>query len=116
MSVFDCCDCGADTHAVGEDYMVVDEVWQQAGGVYGMLCIGCLEKRLGHQLTLKDFRWAPINVDAMLFGSSRLQDRLGTKSLLSNLRYGRHVRQLTIMDDCRLMVEKTRRGGDPAGG
>jgi hypothetical protein len=40
----------------------------------GMLCIGCLERRLGRQLTPDDFMAAPINDDPM---ASRLRDRLG---------------------------------------
>jgi hypothetical protein len=66
-----CKDCGTDTtpsEGAREDYMVHNELWRAAGmpeedgGFY--LCIGCLEKRLGRELTAEDFtsflstRWA----------------------------------------------------------
>jgi hypothetical protein len=40
-----------------EVYTVRNTVWKQAGmeGWGGCLCIGCLEKRIGRQLTPKDF-------------------------------------------------------------
>ena len=52
---------------VGEDtevYHVREKVWDASGveGMGGCLCIGCLEKRIGRQLTPKDFpRWHPFN-------------------------------------------------------
>jgi hypothetical protein len=70
-----CKDCGMDTEpwpphrGTQEHYMVKDEVWQAAGmppgksggddGLAtvggGILCIGCIEKRLGRLLTIDDF-------------------------------------------------------------
>src|SRR5215831_11331112 len=58
---FCCMDCGYDTDEGGEWYMVKDEVWLQACGyIEGrlpgeglgkqILCIGCLEKRIGRTL------------------------------------------------------------------
>ena len=45
-----------------EWYMVHDQVWQAAGaGEDVCLCIGCLEGRLGRQLTAADFTDAPVN-------------------------------------------------------
>jgi hypothetical protein len=63
-----CKDCGTDTtppEGDREDYMVHNELWRAAGmpdedaGIY--LCIGCLEKRLGRELTAKDFTAYPVN-------------------------------------------------------
>jgi|SRR5215831_9283210 len=65
----DCADCGMKTGIRGEWYLVHDEVWQKAwqgaeaylaGNDHSflceeILCIGCLEKRLGRQLTPADF-------------------------------------------------------------
>jgi hypothetical protein len=46
-----------------EWYMVRDEVWHEANGGRGYLCIACLERRLGRQLTAADLTGAPINVE-----------------------------------------------------
>jgi hypothetical protein len=35
--------------------MVRDEIWTEAGLGKGILCIGCLEKRLGRELVPGDF-------------------------------------------------------------
>ena len=44
----------------------------------GMLCIGCLEKRIGRRLTKNDFQDCPVNHEENWYTqSSRLQDRLG---------------------------------------
>ena len=55
-----CHDCEVDTVAIGEYYMVNDCLWLSAGmkigAANGMLCIGCLESRLGRLLNPKDFR------------------------------------------------------------
>jgi hypothetical protein len=74
---------GADTVNVeitskSEIYSVRDAVWKQAGmkADGGCLCIGCLEKRIGRQLTPKDFPRQPLNHPGMP----------GTKRLLSRRR------------------------------
>jgi hypothetical protein len=56
--------------------MVSDEVWQSARIDRGMLCIGCLEGRLGRRLVRSDFTDAPINRMQRLARSSRLKGRL----------------------------------------
>jgi hypothetical protein len=73
-----CADCGVGTLALGEVYMVRDEIWEQAwcgrrkswhGQVPGqeILCIACLEQRIGRELTLSDFAaqvpryWPPLS-------------------------------------------------------
>ena len=73
---FDCSQCGSNTLHINEYYMVTDEVWNAAWPTgRGMLCIGCLEDRLGRQLTSDDFTDAPINQG--VFGySERLRQRL----------------------------------------
>lgn len=80
---FLCLDCGVDTNKIDEYYMVKGHVWTQAMGDKpdGMLCIGCLEKRIGRRLQLQDFTehmnqhgpWA--GADRRL--SKRLANRLG---------------------------------------
>lgn len=93
-----CEDCGRDVapareHEDGklviadgtwEWYMVEDEVWVAAGmpmdpevrhSGEGHLCIGCLERRLGRQLTAADFTDAPVN-DPGPLATPRLLARL----------------------------------------
>jgi hypothetical protein len=50
-----CKDCGVDTFEINEYYMVTKDLWRQYGVKRGMLCIACLEKRMGRSLTLDDF-------------------------------------------------------------
>ena len=72
-----CADCGVDTIERGEFYMVVDSVWEHASGGQEMLCIGCLEQRIGRILTADDFTDVPVN-DPTRYGghfSDRLLDR-----------------------------------------
>jgi hypothetical protein len=82
-----CADCGVGTHTIGEWYMVKDDVWDQAwrgrrkswsGKAPGqeVLCIGCLEARLGRTLTAGDFTNAMINDPRKNNMSKRLRDRL----------------------------------------
>jgi hypothetical protein len=55
-SWFLCLDCGVDTRAIDEYYIVTHELWARANpDGAGMLCVGCLEKRLGRELTPDDF-------------------------------------------------------------
>ena len=70
-----CLDCGVDTLASLEYYMVHDKVWPlgKLDGD-GLLCIGCLEQRIGRQVTRDDFTAVPINCGPW---SARLTDRLG---------------------------------------
>lgn len=75
-SRFACVDCGVDTGRISEYYMLLDEVWAAAGNIRGMLCIGCLEARLGRQLSARDFSDAPLNF--IFPQSARLYDRLST--------------------------------------
>ena len=67
-----CVDCEADT--IDENYMVHDGVWPIAKDG-GMLCVGCLEQRIGRELTARDFRDCPLNTDGP-HKSRRLRARL----------------------------------------
>lgn len=51
----DCAICSVDCCEIREYYMVTNELWEQYGVVHGMLCIGCLEQRMGRELTKDDF-------------------------------------------------------------
>lgn len=58
-----CLDCGDNTFYKNEYYMVHDQVWDSVA-TNGMLCVECLEQRLGRLLTSKDFSLYPINFGA----------------------------------------------------
>lgn len=76
---FKCLDCSVDTGKIGEHYMLTDETWYQIhDSNIGMLCLGCLEVRLGRKLTAQDFNQSYIN--GLRFGikSLRLLDRLAS--------------------------------------
>jgi hypothetical protein len=58
-----CLDCSRDTLRSGDYYMLRDDVWREANpSVEGMLCLDCLEKRLGRGVGWWDLSPAPINV------------------------------------------------------
>lgn len=76
---FICIDCAACTNCTREYYMVTDQVWEQAHPkLTGMLCISCLEARLGRLLNRTDFTDCPLNQMTVMFedGSPRLLNRL----------------------------------------
>ena len=57
-----CLDCGKNTFKTEEYYMIHNCLWRQANPkMRGMLCLNCLEKRLGRELRPVDFTDAPIN-------------------------------------------------------
>jgi hypothetical protein len=59
---FLCLDCGVDTGKLSEHYMLIDATWKLTGlGKIGMLCIGCLELRIGRMLKATDFNSSYLN-------------------------------------------------------
>jgi hypothetical protein len=56
-TTFHCADCGRCTSPLGQYYVVGDDLWAASGlGPHdGMLCLRCLEQRIGRALTLADF-------------------------------------------------------------
>jgi len=95
VCISNCADCGVGTITLGEWYVVHDRLWEQAwiarrkswhGKVPGLeiLCIGCLEQRIGRTLMADDFTDSAVNdpfADAFL---ERLFDRLIAKQPLIN--------------------------------
>lgn len=75
-----CVDCKVDTILIGEYYSVYPEVWANSklGSHDGMLCISCLENRIGRILTSEDFTDFPINTSPM-HRSALLADRMSIK-------------------------------------
>jgi hypothetical protein len=74
---WNCMDCNVNTYEIDEYYTVYDDIWLTAHPAdQGLLCIGCLESRLGRLLTADDFPCYPINNGAFR-QSARLLNRLG---------------------------------------
>lgn len=77
---FPCHDCGVPTAPLdGPDewYTVHDTVWgSAAASVDSILCIGCLEARLGRRLRPADFVPAVLNEPGYGHHSERLRSRL----------------------------------------
>jgi hypothetical protein len=73
LSIERCHDCGSDFDEYS--YVVHDAVWNASGLSDGLLCIGCLEARIGRRLCRDDFTDAALNrfTDSQ---SLRLQDRI----------------------------------------
>jgi hypothetical protein len=85
-SGFLCMDCGCDTNANEQYYMVRDGLWRSVNrNVDGMLCLACLERRLRRSLRAADFTPAPVN---HLQGAvcSELAARLARKGRLERSR------------------------------
>lgn len=79
MREFECLDCKVNTLDIGEYYMVSDYVWKKLASLKqddGMLCIGCLEARIGRTLTKRDFTDCLLNHSGNYGQSERLQLRL----------------------------------------
>lgn len=78
-----CIDCSVDTVILNEFYMVCDDLWisavqDQQDREQRVLCVGCLEVRIGRKLRASDFTDAPINKHKD--HSARLLDRLTASS------------------------------------
>jgi hypothetical protein len=58
---FDCIDCNLNTLLIGEYYMVQKYIWESSKADKAMLCITCLENRIGRILTPEDFPDLPVN-------------------------------------------------------
>jgi hypothetical protein len=82
-----CCDCGESTYELNEYYVVWDHIWELAPNKKGMLCIGCLETRLGRKLNSTDFPPLPVNTDHLGFRSTRLVSRIESPPTV----FGRHI-------------------------
>lgn len=76
-SKYICIDCHQDTGKIKEFYFINTNTWLTAlGSKQGMLCIGCLEKRLGRELRQDDFPNVTINSPRYGDKSQRLMQRM----------------------------------------
>lgn len=74
---FKCMDCKVDTGKIGEHYMLKDTTWNAVHSTaIGMLCIGCLEQRLGRMLSKHDFNDSYVNNLNFGIKSQRLINRM----------------------------------------
>ena len=74
---FLCLDCKVDTGKAREFYYLVPKTWRAAhDSISGMLCVGCIETRLGRTLTPSDFTNATINNPKYTPMSDRLRSRI----------------------------------------
>ncbi len=67
-----CLDCSKDTF--NEYYGVHNHLWRQAvdrSQRHGMLCLSCLERRLGRHLQPEDFKLLPVDTEVAQFLSRR---------------------------------------------
>jgi hypothetical protein len=80
LESFRCMDC--DLSTFNEYYMVKNDIWNAAikdkKDLERMLCIQCLENRLGRKLSRVDFPDFPINNDPKFQRTTKLQSRLAT--------------------------------------
>jgi hypothetical protein len=85
-----CRDCGLDVSTAGHWYMVRDSVWGASGlgPEEGVLCLPCLERRLGRLLRYEDFK----PVDNVIRQSWRGHDRMLPRA------WTRHVLDRSIRD------------------
>lgn len=73
---FLCLDCKVDTGKIAEHYMLKDDVWFSVHpSRSGMLCIGCIEVRLGRMLNKQDFNDSYLNKARTAPQSMRLRKR-----------------------------------------
>jgi len=79
MAALNCADCRWNTSYLNEFYMVCDTVWNEAcrQKPASILCVGCLEERIGRRLTPYDFIDCPLHDPNEHKQSNRLRARLG---------------------------------------
>ncbi len=78
---FLCLDCRIDTGRIHEHYFVNTDLWLSVvGSKTGMLCISCLEGRLGRKLVASDFPNVTINNPRFESKSARLMNRMKNKA------------------------------------
>jgi hypothetical protein len=80
LARYACNDCGANVVTAGEFYMLRNEIWEDQLGLgwSDNLCVGCLETRLGREISMADCCTFP-NYPWMQPTSDRLRRRLFEK-------------------------------------
>lgn len=79
-SKYECLDCNCCVIHIREWYMLVNQIWNEAvypDSCQSILCVSCLEIRLGRELTATDFSPQIINTDHNKYPKSeRLLSRI----------------------------------------
>lgn len=79
-SKWNCEDCSQNTSQMREHYFIHTTLWLSVHpNECGMLCVGCLESRLGRNLVPADFPSVHINNPKKYSMSDRLRSRIGAK-------------------------------------
>lgn len=79
LDAFICINCDINTSEINEYYMIEDHLWKKVNpNITGMLCIGCVENKLGRKLNSADFTPYPINQIGFFIQSARLINRITT--------------------------------------
>jgi hypothetical protein len=102
-----CCrDCKQDTIESGNYYMVHDEIWAASGlsDLEDMLCLDCLEGRLGRRLTIADFRLTDAGNRTRWDGSDCMVPRVW---LLKSVRLG-STREADLTDERIQLVQSAK--------
>ena len=60
--------------------MVQDDMWERHGAGDGMLCLVCLEKRVGRELEALDFTEALVNQGVLTFRSELMRQRVESQT------------------------------------
>jgi hypothetical protein len=108
-----CVGCGANVLDLGEFfYKVTDELWEQSGGGKGVLCIKCLETRIGRTLVPEDFPPVRINrqrstrLRAKMYGVRRIeQENAELREQLQKAEHKCKSQQKTELQDRLLKAE-----------
>ena len=86
---FRCLDCGIDTGKISEYYYLNNNLWESVNPTSkGMLCLGCVENRLGRELQRSDFTGCFLNNPKCRHSSmsDRFFDRLNKAGSTHNTR------------------------------
>ena len=76
-----CHDCGKNCHDDAKDYyMVKHHLWAAFGVGWGMLCMDCMEGRLGHRLRVEDILPCPLTEQINPY-TREILNRAGRNSL-----------------------------------
>ena len=72
---WECKGCSKDCFLDDKDYyMIKHELWDKHGVGLGMLCMDCIEERLGHKLTADDILICPLTTHMNYYTKKILND------------------------------------------
>lgn len=105
---FACLDCREDVSKIKEYCMLVDSTWYLIhNSAKGMLCVGCIESRLGRRLIPDDFNESYLNRSRSFERSARLLDRMTNHGTTRLSRDGRATSGIELRSALRLVQSRT---------